>query len=166
MATAKQKGGTLVGLVGAVSAALLITNLQTLEGTKNVGYLDIAGIPTKCSGDTTNVVVGKYYSDQECYVSTEKQALKHAADVISCTPVLAEGHDAQLTAASLLAYNIGGPAYCGSTAHRLFNSGKFKEACAAFAPWNKATIKGKRVVVKGLVNRRAFEMKLCMEGLK
>lgn len=154
-----------MGLLGAAGATLLITNLQSLEGTKNVGYLDIAGIPTKCSGDTTDVVVGKYYSDQECYLSTEKQALKHANDVLRCTPTLREGHDAQLVAASLLAYNIGGPAYCGSSASRLFNSGKFKEACAAFAPWNKARVHGKRVVVKGLVNRRAFEMKLCMQGL-
>lgn len=155
----------MVALIGAAASTLLIVSLNNVEGTKNVGYLDIAGIPTKCSGDTTDVVVGKYYSEQECYISTEKQALKHTQDVVRCTPVLAKGHDAQLVAASLLAYNIGGPAYCKSSAAKAFNRNDFHAACAAFAPWNKARIRGKLVTVKGLVNRRAFEKNLCKQGL-
>ncbi len=153
-------GATLAGLIGASAASLLLAGLTTWEGKRNVGYLDIVGVPTACMGDTVNVVVGKVYSDAECQARLDKQALAHTAEVLRCTPGL-RGRDNQLIAAGLLAYNIGGPAYCRSTVARQFNAGRWRAGCDAFRLWNRA---GGRVV-RGLVNRRAFEREICLKGL-
>ncbi len=151
---------TLAGLIGATCAASLCAALVTLEGKKNVGYLDIVGIPTACVGDTKDVVVGKFYTDAECTARLERQAVSHAAEVLACTPRL-KGRDSQLVAAGLLAYNIGGPAYCRSTVDRKFDAGNWRAGCDAFRLWNKAGGK----VVRGLVNRSEFERTLCLKGL-
>lgn len=153
---------TLVGMMGSATAAAFLVALAQVEGTVHVGYLDIAGIPTKCTGDTIDVTVGKAYSNAECAASLLRQATLHIADVKRCTPKIS---GKQMLAAGLLAYNIGGPNYCASSAARYFNAGDYRAACGWFAPWNKITKNGKKVVVKGLVNRRAFETAICLTGV-
>ncbi|MBF9042936.1 glycoside hydrolase family protein [Rhodobacterales bacterium HKCCE4037] len=59
-----------------------------------------------------------------------------------------------------LTWNIGRGAVCGSTALRRLNAGDIRGACEALTWWNRA---GGRVV-RGLVNRRADEHRLCLEG--
>jgi lysozyme len=66
----------------------------------------------------------------------------------------------QFDAMVSLAYNIGLGNFDGSTVRRRHNEGKYAEAEAAFALWNKQ--KGK--VLRGLVRRRADEAKLYHEG--
>ena len=61
-----------------------------------------------------------------------------------------------------LSYNIGMRAFCGSTVARRANAGDITGACNAIPMWNKA---GGRVV-KGLVNRRAEEKRICLEGAR
>ena len=151
---------TLAGIAGAAVAAMLFAVVPQLEGVRPVGYLDPVGIATKCMGDTTDVVVGRVYSDAECLASMERQLVAHADGVLRCTPSL-KGHDNQLSAAVLLAYNIGVQRYCASTVARRFNTGEFKGGCAAFTPYNKAGGK----VLPGLVHRRAVERALCEKGL-
>jgi lysozyme len=153
------KGKTLAGALGsAASAALLLATLTGYEGKRNVGYRDIVGIPTACMGDTKDVVVGKFYSDAECQMRLERQALVHVTEVQRCTPTITGN---QLVAAGSLAYNIGGSAYCRSTVARRFNAGDRRGACNAFLAWNRA---GGRVVA-GLARRREGERTLCLKGL-
>lgn len=150
---------TIAGVMGSAAlAAALLGGLTQWEGKKNVGYLDIVGIPTACMGDTNNVVVGKFYSDAECRARLEQQAIVHVSEVKRCTPSIGGG---QLVAAGLLAYNIGGPAYCKSTVDRMFDAGNIRAGCDAFRLWIKAGGK----VVRGLVNRREFERTLCLQGV-
>lgn len=156
MASAKAKKVGLAGIVGAAAAAILYTVVPNFEGTVNVGYLDIAGIPTKCMGDTTDVVVGHRYTDAECRESLETQLIAHAGPVIECVPQL-RGHPYQLAASVSLAYNIGVNAFCGSTAAKRFRSGDWAGACRAFAMWTRAGGE----VIAGLVKRRAAERALC-----
>lgn len=158
---------TLVGVVGAAAAALLLSVVPKFEGVVLRGYLDPAGIPTKCMGDTHDVVVGKRYSDAECRESLEKQLIVHAEPVLKCTPGL-KGRTYQLGAAVSFAYNIGVGAYCGSTTARRFNTGDFRGACKAMnesdngkAQW--VTSRGR--VLPGLVKRRADEREICERGL-
>lgn len=175
---------TLGGVMGTSFAAMFTTAIVDLEGDKRVGYLDVAGIATKCSGDTVDAVVGRLYSERHCRESTERQALAHIVEVRRCTPNI---HRHQLVAAGLLAYNIGGPNYCGSTAAMRFNAGDLRGGCAAFAPWHKITVdeaQARRMqargetctpsktkpgrflcTVQGLKNRRAVEAKICFNGL-
>ena len=73
--------------------------------------------------------------------------------------------DAQLAAATSLAYNIGITAYCGSTADKRFDQRNFAGGCAGLKLWDKARVGGKLQTVRGLANRRADEYRLCMTGL-
>ncbi|UEP49667.1 lysozyme [Burkholderia ambifaria] len=154
---------TLVGVVGAAAAALLFSMVPKFEGTKLIGYFDPVGIPTKCMGDTTNVVVGQRYSEAECRELLERQLIVHAEPVLKCTPIL-KGHTYQLAAAVSFAYNVGTTAYCGSTTAKRFNAGDWKGACRAMNEADNGrpqwvTARGR--VLPGLVKRRADERELC-----
>lgn len=158
---------TLVGVVGAATAALLVSIVPHFEGVVYRGYIDPIGIPTKCMGDTHDVVVGKHYSEAECRASLETQLIAHAEPVLKCTPVL-RGRTYQLAAAVSFAYNIGGAAYCHSTTARRFNAGDYRGACRAMNESDSGrpqwvTANGK--VLPGLVTRRADERALCERGL-
>lgn len=183
---------TLAGLVGTIAAAILIVTVPKYEGTKNVGYRDPIGIPTKCMGDTNDVVVGKYYTDSECVASLNTQLIAHAEGVLKCSPEL-EGHFYQLAAAVDFAYNTGVNAYCGSTVAKRFKAGDLRGACKAIneaddgrPQWVYGTIyvkkldakgvpmkdaKGKfimlpkKIVLNGLVTRRKEDRALCETGL-
>lgn len=158
---------TLGAIVGAACAAILYTTVPIHEGNILRGYLDPVGIPTKCMGDTTNVVVGQRYTEAECIESLETQLIKHAEPILKCTPSL-NGKTYQLAAAVSFAYNIGPKAYCNSTTAKRFNAGDYAGACKAINESDSGrpqwvTAKGK--LLPGLVKRRADERKLCETGL-
>lgn len=150
---------TLAGVLGSAAlAALAMAGLTTWEGKRNVAYRDIVGVATACRGTTKGVQMGRVYTDAQCDAMDEASAVEHAEGVRRCTPSLGGN---QLVAATLLTYNIGVGGYCGSTAARRFNAGDMKGGCDAFLMWNRAGGK----VVQGLVNRRAYERRLCLTGL-
>jgi lysozyme len=156
---------TLVALIGAVALAICVPFVQEREGDIPKAYFDIVGVPTFCFGSTEGVTAedvlnGKTYTKEECRNSLEKELVKHAEAVLTCTPDLRD-HPNQLSAAISLAYNIGSGAYCKSTIARRFNVGDWAGACKAFPLYNRAGGK----VQKGLVNRRGLEQHLCETDL-
>ncbi|AJY27632.1 phage lysozyme family protein [Burkholderia thailandensis 34] len=158
---------TLVGVVGAIAAGVLTVIVPRFEGVKLVGYLDPVGIPTKCMGDTRDVIVGRAYSEAECRQSLEEHLIAHAEGVLRCTPGL-KARPYQLAAAVSFADNIGPRAYCDSTTAKRFNAGDLRGACRAIneaddgrPQWVTA---GGRVL-PGLVKRRAEERAICERGL-
>ncbi|MEM5371958.1 lysozyme [Paraburkholderia azotifigens] len=158
---------TLVGVVGAATAALLYVVVPKFEGIVHRGYIDSAGIPTKCAGDTHDVVVGRRYSDDECKDSLESQLTAHAEPVLKITPGL-RGHPYQLAAAISFAYNIGVANYAASTTARRFNEGDWRGACRAINESDNGTpqwVTSKGEVLPGLVRRRAEERALCERGI-
>lgn len=60
-----------------------------------------------------------------------------------------------------LSYNIGSRAFCGSTVARRANAGDIRGACDAIRMWDRAGGK----IVQGLVNRRADERRICLQGV-
>lgn len=156
MADAKKVSAGVV----AAAMALAIPLVAKWEGKRNDPYRDIVGVKTVCYGETQNVQ-NRRYSDSECRSMLEKALQsRYMEPVLKCTPTLA-GQPYQLAAASSLAYNIGTPAYCKSTAARQFNARNWIAGCKAIGRWNMA---GGRVV-QGLVNRRADEVRLCLTSL-
>jgi lysozyme len=153
---------TLGGVVGLAAASLLCAVVMRWEGEALTTYKDPVGIDTVCYGETDPdyAVPGAAYSSLECLKMLETSLIGYAEPVLKCTPGL-EGHPHQLAAAVSLAYNIGPSAYCKSTAARLFNSGDWPGACAAFEMWTRA---GGREL-RGLVNRRRDERRLCETDL-
>lgn len=142
----------------AAALALAVPLVAKWEGKRNDPYRDIVGVQTVCYGETR--VAMRRYSDAECTAMLNDAVAGFAAPVARCTPMIAD-RPWQLAAATSLAYNIGIAGYCRSTADRRFDAGDFRGGCAAIKFWNKA---GGRVV-RGLVNRRAEEYRLCMTGL-
>lgn len=139
--------------------ALALGGLTMLEGTAPVAYKDIAGVPTICSGTTAGVRMGDTATPAQCYDMTLKDYRRFEQIVLrGITIPLNLNEQVALT---YFCYNVG--AVCrDSTAFRLFNAGRTLEGCHALAMWNKVTIKGRKVVSKGLINRRAAEVKLCV----
>lgn len=179
--------GTLAAVVGVVTAGLLLTSVPEEESGRKVearvaadgtatvrhirgrqylaAYLDIVGVATACDGITRygsrKIRLGDRFTEAQCAAMLEQELIAHAEGVMRCTPGLSlampRRHHARFAAVSL-AYNIGVPRYCRSTARRLFNDGRVGPACDALLLWNKA---GGRVV-SGLVKRRGRERAVCM----
>lgn len=165
-----ESGRTVEATIGA-EGELQIRHVSGRQYLK--AYLDMVGVGTACDGITTykgrKITKGMQFTEAQCAEMLEAELVKHAAGVMQCTPGLATSaipaveaarQGARFAAVSL-AYNIGVRRYCGSTARAQFNAGNFAGGCTAITWWNRAG----GAVVRGLVNRRAREAKVCREGL-
>lgn len=151
----------------SLSAMLAIAVPLTAEweGKRNEPYRDIGGVLTVCYGETR--VQMRRYSDAECTEMLKVALGDFGQKVQRCVPALEE-RPFQWGASTTLAYNIGAPGFCGSTAARRFNAGDWAGGCEAFKMWVK--VNGK--YVQGLANRRFQgvgdlipEYTVCMRGL-
>lgn len=150
-------------LIGVASAAL-IGGATLWEGTKYDPYYDVAGVPTVCMGYTgPGITFGKRYSHEECTKLLKQELVEHGNGVLQC--ITRPMKENEYNAFTLMAYNIGVSAFCGSTTARLFNSGNSQLACdrIAFASdgspnWSYAGGK----FYKGLHNRRLYERSMCL----
>lgn len=126
------------------------------EGKSNEAYKDIVGIPTICWGQTLNVKMGEYRSDDECDKDLVTELVEYNRKMKQKVKVpLSENEEVAYTS---FVWNVGIGAWNSSTALKLLNAGDRKGACTQLLRWNKA---GGRVV-QGLVNRRQAEYKICM----
>jgi len=157
--------GPLAALIGLPAAAALLAAIAGFEGYAPDPYVDPAGVPTVCWGDTQDVVRGRTSSRAECEARLERQAAAHAAPVLRCVPQL-RGREGALVASASLAYNIGTGAFCRSTAARRMRTGDWQGGCDAFLAWDKARVNGRLVRLRGLANRRRAERELCLRGLR
>jgi lysozyme len=154
---------SLAAVTGAVAAAILLNAVPRWEGEVLTTYYDPVGIATVCYGDTdpAMAVPGATYTREECLRSLELQLIVHAGPVIECLGIDPGAYPHQTAAFISLAYNIGVPAFCRSTAARRWRAGDRAGACAAISMWDKAGGK----VLPGLVARRADERRLCETNL-
>jgi len=131
-------------------------------------YLDRIARPsiwTACSGETLGIKEGDRFTDRECREMLERRlthdfgkALHRYFTDDTLKHRLTPFRDAAYRSHS---YNVGVRGTGRSTATRRLNAGDIKGGCHALGWWNKA---GGRVV-RGLVNRRAEEVALCLRGL-
>ncbi|XZG69229.1 lysozyme [Chitinibacteraceae bacterium HSL-7] len=156
---AKQKA-TLVA--AAIAIALPMTMHE--EGKRNRTYLDIAGVPTACYGQTGDKVkVGQTYSDATCDAWLSEDLGWRLPAVLACG-VGADWTPTRLAAMGVFAYNIGIRGACGSAAMRYARANNWANACRAMQindagkpAWSYA---GDRFV-PGLYKRRGRERALC-----
>lgn len=144
--------------IGASAIALI----GVWEGVRTTAYKDIVGVPTVCFGETRGVKMGDKYTLEECKVMLGNAIVEFEEGVRKGLKNPESIPDKTYVSYLSLAYNIGTGAFKNSTVARLANEGKFRESCDAILRWNKAGGK----VVQGLVNRRAEERKICLEGVK
>lgn len=147
--------------LGGAALAAAITGLMALEGVELTAYRDIAGVPTLCAGTTLNVKMGDKATPQQCWDMTVADFKKHEKPVLDKIKVPLTTN--QQTALTYFCYNIGIYGCSTSRAFRLFNSGDYVAGCNAMGMWNKITVNGRKVVSKGLQNRRNAEIVLCLK---
>jgi lysozyme len=152
---------TRTRLAGTVAAGA-IALVGTWEGLRLTAYRDIVGVPTVCYGETRGVRLGNRYRKAECDAMLLGSLKRHEAGMRKCLRAPDRIPEKSYIAFVSLTYNIGVSAFCRSTAARRLNAGDVRGACEAATWFNKAA--GRRV--RGLVNRRAAEHDLCLEGLR
>lgn len=146
------------GIAAGVAAVLVLAAaiVKPWEGKENDPYRDIVGVLTVCYGHTGGIE-NRRYTDAECDALLGKDLAEAHSHVKRCiTKPLPVGAEAAFISA---AYNIGPKVVCGSTLQRKANAGDIKGACGQLLNWVYAG--GKKV--KGLVNRRQAEYKVCMQ---
>lgn len=147
-------------LIGVISASL--AGAATLwEGNPRVPYDDIVGVLTVCQGYTgKDIIRNKTYTVAECDAINRNSLLKHRKEMLECVNVPITSYEAD--AYTLFVYNVGSPAFCKSkSVLGNLNAGNHKAACEGLLQWTYAG--GKHV--KGLLNRRIYERKMCLGEL-
>jgi len=157
-----------------IASAALIAFLTLWESggkTVNTVYADrlAGGLPTVCNGITKHaytkrpIIVGDYWTDEECHKAEEHVITYTQTKLSKCMPYASQEAFDAITS---LAHNMGVDRVCRtSRAVRLINQGKEAEGCRAIAfgedgkhVWS--TSDGK--YYRGLHNRRLDEMKMCL----
>lgn len=145
---------------GALMAAA-VAIVGAWEGLRTVAYRDVVGIPTVCYGETRGVKMGDRYTVDECKAMLGDGLAEFEQGMRKCLAAPDRIPAKSYVAFLSLSYNIGTGAFCRSTVARRANAGDVRGACDAILMWDKAG--GKRV--QGLVNRRADERRICLEGV-
>lgn len=143
-----------------------INLIKEFEGFSAEAYRDAAGVwtigygTTAAAGVGVTPVPGMTITKAEAEWYLQKAVNKFAGQVEAM--LTAPANDNQFGAFVSLAYNIGPGAFSRSSALRRFNEGKVALAAEAILAWNKATVNGRKVVLRGLARRREAEKALFL----
>lgn len=120
-----------------------------------------AGIPTIYCGLTRGVYMGMEITEEE----GEKLFIKELGiyeDAVTRyvkRPLTQSQFDALVS----FVYNVGATAFKKSTLVRELNKGKYDAVPIQLMRWNKATVKGKKITLRGLTRRRKAEADLFVQ---
>lgn len=158
-----KKRTRLTGAAGAVTAIglMAIGFVGNWEGLRLYAYQDVIGVWTACYGETKDIKAGQKFTKEQCDIMFIQSLAEHEAGMRNCM-MAPDAIPARTYVAYLsFTYNVGVGAYCRSTLAKLVNARAYERACDELLKWTRAGGK----VVKGLVNRRNAERRLCLEGL-
>ena len=147
-------------IVGAVAAAVPL--IAMWEGYSPRPYVDVVGVLTDCYGNTKQVSRDRIRTKEECEALLNNEVGRIATNLHK------EGlytDPRTLAAITSFTYNVGDHAYRNSTLRKRFQAGLQSEGCAQLNRWVYGGPAGNKRVIRGLVNRRSAEYKLCMEGV-
>lgn len=146
-------------VLGLTASALLVGTLAGYEGYREHAYRDSVGVPTIGFGSTGGVRMGQRTDPVRAVQRLAAEADAYAREIAACigdVPLAQHEFDAYVS----LAYNIGAPAFCGSSLVRKLRQTPpdYPGACAQILRWTYAGGK----VELGLVTRRKAEYRQCM----
>lgn len=165
--------------VSVPPAVILATEklIKPWEAVELVAYLDTLARPpvwTICWGETLGVTKGMRKTRAECDRMLIERVMRDFYGEIAKVPNFKQAPVSVQASMISGAYNFGvgstnpRKGWLGSTARRMIEQRKWREACEAQTAWNKA---GGRVL-RGLVNRREMgdaqrlgEAELCVSGI-
>lgn len=156
-------------IVGALAGASLLgggitTVIQNNEGYSSTAYLDSAGVPTICYGETKGVQMGQKRSLSDCQKQLIESAGEHAKALVGLPESLP---DVVLLGSLDMAYNVGVAGFSGSSVKRHLAGSQYKQAGQAVLQWKYITVNGKKYdcsikgnkVCYGLWKRRLWQSK-------
>jgi lysozyme len=144
----------------ALSAAAFV-GLIVAEGWSDTPIIPVKGdVPTIGFGTTDGVKAGDKITPVQGVKLALRDVTKFEGAIRQCVkvPLSQNEYDVWVN----FTYNIGASAFCNSTAVRLMNEGKYREACDQMLRW--VYVKGNKV--QGLVNRRQKEHAQCISELQ
>lgn len=156
---------TVLQATGAASTwlGLALTLVSAWEGLYTHPYRDSVGILTVCYGMTAaDHREIKSYTADDCKKFLLQDLPKYNAEAKRCIPAIDTFPPHRHAAIVSFTYNVGGGALCKSSVARKLNAGDVKGGCDALMLYDKGTINGQRVVIKGLHNRRVQEHQWCL----
>lgn len=146
----------------------LLEVLKEYEELRTEAYRDQAGIWTIGYGHTSMAGPPKVTPGMKITEKMADEILKKDVDNVwneirglIKVPLTSS----QKIAIISLVFNIGAPSFKKSTVLKRLNTGDYEGAAEALTWWNKVTINGKKVVSRGLVNRREKEKAMFLEPL-
>lgn len=147
-----------VAMTGAALSVMAMPFVAKWEGLRLRAYADPVGIPTICYGHTLDVRLDQVMTIQECNRLLEQELGTYLAlvDEFVTIPLT----DRRRVALASFAYNVGAENFKRSTLLKKLNAGNVIDACKELDRWVYA--KGRKL--PGLVNRRAAEKGLCLDG--
>ncbi len=140
-----------------------LDKIRQWEGLRLTAYKDSVGVWTIGYGHTgADVKPGMTITNARAdeLLKSDLRTAERAVDNAVTVPL----SDNQFGALVSFVFNVGVGAFNGSTLLRKLNAGDYASVPSELARWNKGTIKGKKVVIPGLVNRRAAEIGLWATG--
>lgn len=133
------------------------------EGKSNPVYLDLAGVPTACFGQTgPSIKMGDTYTDEECFEFLANDLTQRDASLKKLVAVPLEMHE-QVAYLSII-YNIGIGNFQRSTMLRELNAGRRVQACNEIKRWVFVAgrdCRQRKNNCYGIVLRREQEWKMC-----
>lgn len=151
----EESGRTVAVTIAPANGAATIRHVAGPQYLR--AYLDAVRVPTICDGLTRGVRMGQVATPAQCAARLETELLEFSTHVIACVPQLRD-RPGPAAASVSLAWNIGWPSFCASTAARRFRAGQWVAGCDAFRMWVKAGGK----TLRGLVLRRERERAICL----
>ena len=134
--------------------------IKRFEGLRLDAYQDVAGIWTIGYGHIKTAKPGMKITEQQAEALL-RDDLKDAEKGVQ-SPVKVDLSDNEYSALVSLVFNIGRTAFGKSTAVKALNRNDRMAAADAIELWNKSSVGGKKVVIPGLVARRAAEKALFL----
>ena len=139
--------------------------IREFEGFREQAYVDTDGTPVIGYGlskvDGRKVRLGDTISVAKADAVLSQQVLDLQEQIKSMVAV--EINSNQLSALSSFAFNVGIYGLESSTLLKKLNAGDYSGAANEFTRWNKATIRGQKVVLAGLTRRREAEKQLFLK---
>lgn len=147
-------------VTGGGALAIAVALGGYFEGERLTAYRDVGGKPTLCDGETHGVFMGMTATHAQCqqWLST---GMQQELDFVNHN-LLHVQPDTRQAALADFTYNEGEQRFLDSSIRRKINLGDIKGGCDALKLYDLAAGK----VQQGLINRRAAEFELCMEGVQ
>jgi lysozyme len=147
----------------------VMTELKQWEGFIAKPYTDIAGVRTQGYGHTNRagtikIKEGSVWTEQYASEVLELDLKQYWDGVAKYVKVPLTG--CQHSVLTMWTYNVGVGAMSKSSLVRELNQGHYNRVPRKLMAWNKATVRGKKVAVRGLTNRRKAEGALWASDCK